>query len=304
MTDFNRSLNELLDAAIAAERWFSRDFSYGNTGVPLKQLQYAISKIRDSNAEAVCPYVVTSNEGSSFCRLAEQNGSATTRGSYCARPQSDKVEEIQPSGYTVLPARIHEADEPGPQVGGGNWEQLFQRGIPVLESDPRQIIMSKFMEDFPDITLPVLGQILDVVKPYLAQSEIVKPVQLTSEYLKGLQADPKVHDAILNPADPFSAAWHKREEDHRSALKRATMREIVDVKPGTLPINIDEALEALHTQYQFCGDAIIARRSPDAPTDQQLGRIRGAHLNIIPILRALKAAWAKLEEQGRRGTDD
>lgn len=65
---------------------------------------------------------------------------------------------------------------------------------------------------------------------------------------------------------------------------------ISDVKPGTLPINIDEALEALHTQYQFCGDAIIARRSPDAPTDIQLGRIRAAHLNIIPILKALKAA--------------
>lgn len=80
-------------------------------------------------------------------------------------------------------------------------------------------------------------------------------------------------------------------------------REIVDVKPGTLPINIDEALEALHTQYQFCGDAIIARRSPDAPTDTQLGRIRAAHLNIIPILKALKAAWSKIDEQGRRGSN-
>lgn len=81
-------------------------------------------------------------------------------------------------------------------------------------------------------------------------------------------------------------------------------REIVDVKPGTLPINIDEALEALHTQYQFCGDAIIARHSQEAPTDIQLGRIRGAHLNIIPILKALKAALSKLEDHPMRGTDN
>lgn len=56
---------------------------------------------------------------------------------------------------------------------------------------------------------------------------------------------------------------------------------------------IDEMLEALHTQYQFRPEAIVPRRSLDAPTLEQLRLIRDAHLNIIPILKALKAALAK-----------
>lgn len=56
---------------------------------------------------------------------------------------------------------------------------------------------------------------------------------------------------------------------------------------------IDEMLEALHTQYQFRPEAIVPRVSPDAPTLEQLSLIRDAHLNIIPILKALKKALGK-----------
>lgn len=41
-------------------------------------------------------------------------------------------------------------------------------------------------------------------------------------------------------------------------------RDVLRVKPETLPIDIDETLAALHKQYQFCSDAIIPRNSKDA----------------------------------------
>lgn len=43
---------------------------------------------------------------------------------------------------------------------------------------------------------------------------------LTLQYLKSLIADPEVLDAVRNPKDPFSVAWHKREKEHKQALKQ------------------------------------------------------------------------------------
>jgi hypothetical protein len=36
--------------------------------------------------------------------------------------------------------------------------------------------------------------------------------------IKAFKADPTVHDAVHNPADPYSVAWHKREEEHQKAI--------------------------------------------------------------------------------------
>jgi hypothetical protein len=51
-------------------------------------LDKAISIVRQHQAEAVCPYIVTSDEGTSYCRLAEQNGPAPAE-----QPQ-DVVERV------------------------------------------------------------------------------------------------------------------------------------------------------------------------------------------------------------------
>jgi hypothetical protein len=58
-----------------------------------------------------------------------------------------------------------------------------------------------------------------------SEQPVEQPKALTLEYLKNLGADPKVQDAIRNPANPFSVAWHKREEEHRKALAEVTKRE-------------------------------------------------------------------------------
>lgn len=46
-------------------------------------------------------------------------------------------------------------------------------------------------------------------------------------------------------------------------------------------------LTVLRMQYQFCGDALIPRKSPDAPDPFQMAAIREAHCSIIPILEHL-----------------
>lgn len=71
-----------------------------------------------------------------------------------------------------------------------------------------------------------------------------------------------------------------------------------------LPIDIEETLKALRTQYQFCADAIVARNSIDAPTIIQLSRIREAHLKIIPILEALQesTSWQVMDIAPKDGT--
>ena len=56
---------------------------------------------------------------------------------------------------------------------------------------------------------------------------------------------------------------------------------------------LQEWNDSLHTQYQLCGDAIIPRHSPDAPTMQQLSRIRAAHLSIIPMVETLLATMQR-----------
>jgi hypothetical protein len=92
------------------------------------------------------------------------------------------------------------------------------------------------------------------------------------------------------------AAWNTR-----ATLEPTPLPVIDGVKPGTLPIDVTDTLKALHTQYQFCSDAIIPRSSQEAPTVEQLGMIRDAHLNIISILRELqrlqKIEWC-VREQG------
>ncbi len=61
-------------------------------------------------------------------------------------------------------------------------------------------------------------------------------------------------------------------------------------------IDVDKTLKALHTQYQFRSDAIVPRSSLDAPTIQELGLIRDAHLNIITILKELKQVKQDYED--------
>jgi hypothetical protein len=58
--------------------------------------------------------------------------------------------------------------------------------------------------------------------------------------IKAFKADPTVHDAVHNPADPYSVAWHKREEEHRQAL--AVLRAQKEVPA-------EEAAEALCDAY-------------------------------------------------------
>ncbi len=45
-----------------------------------------------------------------------------------------------------------------------------------------------------------------------------QPVGLTLASLKMLGADPKVQDAVRDPTNPFSIAWHKREKEHRAII--------------------------------------------------------------------------------------
>lgn len=90
---------------------------------------------------------------------------------------------------------------------------------------------------------------------------------------------------IMQIRDPFRGHIQDGES---SAERKALSSDIPDVKPGTLPIDIDETLVALRTQYQIRGDAIVPRASADAPTIRQMGIIRDAHLNIYPIILALK----------------
>ena len=60
---------------------------------------------------------------------------------------------------------------------------------------------------------------------------------------------------------------------------------------------------ALCTQYQIRSDAIIARYSADSPSLEQLGSIRLAHSNIVPIIRRLIAALEALEDIQLHATD-
>jgi len=52
------------------------------------------------------------------------------------------------------------------------------------------------------------------------------------------------------------------------------------------PKDVREWLDALSTQYEFRASAILPRASSDAPSVQQLGLIREAHLGIASILQA------------------
>jgi hypothetical protein len=56
-----------------------------------------------------------------------------------------------------------------------------------------------------------------------------------------------------------------------------------------------EWLPALRTQYQIRGDAIVPRKSADAPTVEQMGLIRAAHYSIIPMVDRLIAFYEKRE---------
>lgn len=102
-------------------------------------------------------------------------------------------------------------------------------------------------------------------------------------------------DGAKEPMPKGNTAIRKDEADrYKTGIEQVNtipddQREMLDnVKPGTLPIDIDATLIALRTQYQFCADAIIPRKSADAPNCEQLGMIRDAHLNIIPILETLR----------------
>ena len=75
---------------------------------------------------------------------------------------------------------------------------------------------------------------------------------ISAEEIKGWRLDPKVHDAILNRADPFSVAWHQREKEHQAALS-------AKAKPVE-PTEFEIALKAreMEKEYneQFGSDAL------------------------------------------------
>jgi len=52
--------------------------------------------------------------------------------------------------------------------------------------------------------------------------------------------------------------------------------------------DIDEALTALCTQYQFRSEAIIPRSCQDAPTVDQIGLIRQVHISVYSLLLMYK----------------
>lgn len=61
---------------------------------------------------------------------------------------------------------------------------------------------------------------------------------ISAEEIKGWRLDPKVHDAILNRADPFSVAWHQREKEHQAALSaKAKPIEVGDEHTDDCAIN-------------------------------------------------------------------
>lgn len=57
--------------------------------------------------------------------------------------------------------------------------------------------------------------------------ESPKTEVLSFDTIRSWGKDPKVHDAVCDPTNPFSVAWHKREDEHRRELEavRTTMRE-------------------------------------------------------------------------------
>lgn len=62
---------------------------------------------------------------------------------------------------------------------------------------------------------------------------------------------------------------------------------------------LKEWLPALRTQYQIRGEAIVPRNSMDAPSVEQMSRIRSAHYSVIPLVEHLIAFYeaAKTKEQ-------
>lgn len=54
---------------------------------------------------------------------------------------------------------------------------------------------------------------------------------------------------------------------------------------------LKEWLPCLRTQYQIRGDAIVPRHSHDAPTVEQMSRIRACHYSVIPMVEHLIAFY-------------
>lgn len=78
--------------------------------------------------------------------------------------------------------------------------------------------------------------------------------RLSAETLKEFGADPKVRDAIRNPASPFSRAWHKREDEHRAqiaALQSQPSEPLQDTYKTPTALNISsEDREALCAAFE------------------------------------------------------
>ena len=88
-----------------------------------------IAIVRQHQAEAVCPYVVTSDEGSSYCRLAEQNGPPPVRAS---------GQEAAPKAIDVISgmsdAEITEIFQLYPSLAT-RWKELLQGSGQEAEED-------------------------------------------------------------------------------------------------------------------------------------------------------------------------
>lgn len=150
---------------------------------------------------------------------------------------------------------------------------------------------------------------MDAIRPYVTSQE--QEERPTCEIL-GNAVENYIYDKIESMVNEFGhdpkaclgiigeyvgEARHHRLLQAKPAREAQPAGEISVVKPGTLPVDIDKTLSALHTQYQIRGDAIVPRASAEAPTIEQMSLIREAHLNIIPILKALKAAQREREAQ-------
>ena len=92
------------------------------------------------------------------------------------------------------------------------------------------------MEDALAEFRPVM-KMIEQARARVGKGEVERD-SISAEEIKGWRLDPKVHDAILNRADPFSVAWHQREKEHQAALSaKAKPIEVGDEHTDDCAIN-------------------------------------------------------------------
>lgn len=158
------------------------------------------------------------------------------------------------------------------------YEMLFAQLNPVMEENERLKNELRAREEWQDISTPPINP-----GGYLCWENGELKVGKYQRGTVGVQVNEFFWHEVTTGYRIFPTKWQSFPKPPADAPS------IANTKPGTLPIDIDATLAALGTQYQFRSDAIVPRASEDAPTLEQVGMIRAAHLNIAQILRAYKA---------------